>query len=145
MPASELLLKYGLSLNKGENTMFRKIALFALIGILAVAAYGSAASLGVLGGTIQAGSDTNLKCTEAVGVTGWGLEIDDNTVRNVKIGVPEACFGNALFVQVNGGTPISVDPIDAVVEQVNFPAPFPSPEAITSLNIWIEGPYGLLP
>jgi hypothetical protein len=121
--------------------MFRKIALFALIGILAVAAYGSAAALNVSGGTIQAGSDTDLTCTAAVEVLGWGLEIDSNLVNSVRLGIPSTCEGNALFVKINANPEVEINPIPTIPQEglrVGFSA-MPA-EAVTSVSIWIEGP-----
>jgi hypothetical protein len=61
------------------------VAIFVVAGLFA-AAYGAAAALGVGGGTIQAGSDTDLRCDEdGVRVAGWGLELDDGKVYSVRV------------------------------------------------------------
>lgn len=69
-----------------------------------------AASLTVNGGTIQAGSDTDLQCDEgAVRVDGWMLETDTGMVIGVRIhDIDEACSSNDLFVNItNNGNKIS--------------------------------------
>jgi hypothetical protein len=131
-----------------------------LIGIvvalgIGLATYGAAATVSVNGGTIQAGEDTNLVCTEQANVLGWGLETDDGLVYSVRIGVNDDCVGNAIFVSITEtGTEIasgSLDPIPAggncdpdPAGQVCVRIPFtPQPaEDITDIHIFIEGPGG---
>ncbi len=109
-------------------------------------AYASASALAVDGGTIQAGTDTTLSC-DADGVkANWGLETDDNSVRSVRItGIDSACAGAEMFVAVNGervgtGTIPAPTTEGADVEvKVTFGEPFPTPESIRALKVWIEG------
>jgi hypothetical protein len=102
-------------------------------------AFASASVLSVDGGTVQAGGDTTLSC-DADGVkANWGLETDDNSVRSVRIdGIDASCVGSDLFVSINGAAAKRVT-IDAPSESIAFTAPFPTPESINDLRIWIEG------
>lgn len=115
--------------------------LTALVAGAAVStlAYASAASLSVNGNTIQAGVDTDVRCdTNGVGVD-WGLETDDNTVRNVKVNdIATACAGATMFVSVNNGPTMS-KVIASTTESFSFTSPYPSPESIENIKVWIEG------
>ncbi len=109
-------------------------------------AYASASALAVDGGTIQAGADTTLSCDEDGVKANWGLETDDNSVRSVRItGIDAACAGTEIFVAVNGervgkGTiPAPATAGEDVEFRVQFGSPYPSPESIQALKIWIEG------
>ena len=127
---------------------------FALLAVLALSALavGSAAALGVNGGTIQAGEDLTLVCDpNGVQVLGWGLETDDGKVYSVRIGgIADACQGNALFVKVtDGGVTVAsgtVDPLLAThtgAGQVTVPIPGGYPAVdIDDLHVFIEGPSG---
>jgi hypothetical protein len=125
--------------------MLKKLAILAILIVIAAVAYGAAASLNVSGGAIQYGIDTDLTCDDAVAVTGWGLETDTNLVYYVKIGdIDPACAGNALFVKVlDSGNAVlaqgKVDPIANSEEKINFVAPV-NAESIAQLKVWIEGP-----
>jgi hypothetical protein len=78
--------------------MFRKLALLAVIGVLAVAAYGSAASLGVGSGTIQVGSSTGLSCDPDGVTVNYNVRLD-GVVTSVQVNdIEAACAGNRLFV-----------------------------------------------
>ena len=116
-----------------------------------------AASLGVEGGTIQAGSDTELRCdTNGVRVDGWGLETDDGLVYFVRIhDINAACEGDDMFVNITkdgtkiaGGSatlppdtdtkPVDDDPDSGDLGvKVSF-TPQPA-EDITDIEIFIEG------
>lgn len=105
-----------------------------------------AASLGVNGGAIQAGADSELRCdTDGVQVLGWGLESDTGKVSFVRIGgIDGACAGNDMFVNITsagvkiaggsvtlgstGSATINFTPQDAV--------------SITDIEVYIEGPNG---
>jgi hypothetical protein len=123
---------------------------------VAFAAYGAAATVSVNGGTLQAGNDNNLQCTEQANVLGWGLETDNGMVSFVRIGLNLNCAGNDLFVSItDDGVEVrsgSVQPIPAggncdpdppgqVCVLVPF-APYPA-EDITDIHIFIEGPAGI--
>lgn len=118
-----------------------KKMLTAVLGGTAVAtlAFASASTLTVDGGTIQAGVDSTLYCDVDGVKANWGLETDDNSVRSVRIeGIDEACVGAEMFVKVNDqarqNTTIAGDEAT-----FSFNAPYPSPESIESIRIWIEG------
>ena len=115
-----------------------------------------AASLSVEGGTIQAGSDTDLRCdTTGVRVDGWGLETDDGLVYNVRIhDIDAACAGDDLFVNITKwGTKIaggSAEPIpadgavgdnDPDLNELGVKVSFTPQLAkdITDIEIFIEG------
>ena len=102
-------------------------------------AFASASVLNVDGGTIQAGQDTTLSC-DADGVkANWGLETDDNSVRSVRISdIADACVGADMFVSVNG-QPAKKVTIAGDQASFAFTAPYPSPESINDIKIWIEG------
>jgi hypothetical protein len=138
--------------------MKRTLLVFLLAGAMMAAAYGSAATLNVNGGTIQAGEDLSLTCTSSANVLGWGLEagVNDDAVTSVRIAVANNCVGNAIFVDIttndNNATATasgSLDPIPAagnctgapagsVCVRVTFPAI--EPEDLTDIHIWLEGP-----
>ncbi len=126
-----------------------------------------AASLDVNGGTIQAGSDTDLQCDEdGIDVVGWMLETDDGLVYGVRIhNIDPACIGNDLFVNITGtGTPIvpnttiiaqgsATIPPDTNAAPDNDPDsgqvgvkvhlnPDPAAVDITDIEVFIEGPSG---
>ena len=109
-------------------------------------AYASASVLKVDGGTIQAGADSTLSC-DADGVkANWGLETDDNSVQSVRIsGISADCAGTEIFVAVNGervgkGTiPAPTTAGEDVQFKVTFGEPFPTPESIENVKVWIEG------
>ncbi len=126
--------------------MLRKIAVLAVLVVVIAAAFASAATLNVSGGTIQAGMDQSVYCDlDGVFVLGWGLETDVNTVSFVRIGgIDGACYGNTMFVSVldGGGSVIasgSVDPIASGTHVINFTGTLPAPEAIETIRVWIEG------
>jgi hypothetical protein len=106
---------------------------------VATLAYASASALIVDGGTVQSGVDTTLAC-DADGVkANWGLETDDNSVRFVRItGIDAACAGSDMFVKVNDGKTTKVA-ITGDQVSVPFASPYPTPESIDSIRIWIEG------
>ncbi len=128
-----------------------------------------AASLSVEGGTIQAGSDTDLQCDDGgVDVDGWGLETDDGLVYFVRIhNIDPACSSNDLFVNITGtGTPIVANtniiaqgsshiPDDGAVTDPKDNDPDPNEIGvkvslnppvkavdITDIEVFIEGPNG---
>jgi hypothetical protein len=75
-----------------------------LVIVLAATAYGAAAALGVGGGVIQSGGDSDLTCDgDGVKVAGWGFETDTNKVSFVRVtDIAAACEGKALGVRVDG-------------------------------------------
>lgn len=113
-------------------------ALLAGAAVFSIA-FASAALLEVRGETIQAGVDADVTC-DANGVdANWGLERDDNTVRNVRISdIDPACAGADMFVQVDGKN-LGSTTIDSTSESFAFSSPFPAPETINTLRVWIEG------
>lgn len=123
--------------------MRRSLSLLALAALTALAV-GSAAALGVDGGTIQAGVDGDLACdANGVHVSGWGLEADDGTVRSVSIGdIDASCFGSALFVRIFDGGDVligqgGVEPVSTA--EVSIPLPGqPQASAIESIHVFIE-------
>ncbi len=95
--------------------MSRIIGILAVVGILAAAVFASAAALPVDGGTIQAGEDTDLACTDmGVYVPAWGL----NTLAGEYEGVEyvwiapagdlnsfiAACNGAKIYARVSDGS-----------------------------------------
>jgi len=147
-----LLLAFGHPVWAAEHLTMRRHIMLRILGILAVVAvlgsamFASAAGLNVFGGTIQAGADATLFCTESAYVGGWGLETDDNTVRSVRIeGINGACVDNEMFVKVyNGATKIfeGKTVIGGTTASFSFPSPYLAPENITGIKIWVEGPNG---
>ncbi|HLF61354.1 MAG TPA: hypothetical protein VI980_09270 [Acidimicrobiia bacterium] len=130
----------------------RRTFAFLAVGALTALAIGSAATLAVNGGAIQAGEDLTLFCDpDGVQVRGWGLETNDGLVYFVRIGgIADACQGNAIFVRVTDGGVLvasgSVDPLTAAhtgAGQVVVPIPGGYPAAnINDLHVFIEGPNG---
>jgi len=95
--------------------MSRIIGILAVVGILAAAVFASAAALPVDGGTIQAGEDTDVACTDmGVYVPAWGL----NTLAGEYEGVEyvwiapagdlnsfiAACNGAKIYARVSDGS-----------------------------------------
>jgi hypothetical protein len=127
-----------------------------LVGVTVFGAvFALAASLGVSGGAIQAGSDTELRCdTDGVQVLGWGLETDDGKVYNVRIGgVDTACVGDDLFVVVthegtalaDGKATIASASATITLTELGSSNTTPKPvkaEDITDIEVFIEGPNG---
>jgi len=105
-------------------------------------AFASAAALGVNGNVIQAGVDSDLAC-DLNGVNAdWGLETSDNTVRYVKIvDIDPLCNGAEAFAKINEVSGDALGPVTIANGEArfNFTSPFPTPESITSLRVWIEG------
>lgn len=114
--------------------------------------WGVAATVGVQGGTIQAGVDQTLYCdSDGVQVLGWGLETDDNTVRYVRLaGIDTNCQSNDIFVRVekadgtklfdSGAVHLDSSNTDPNQLKLNFPSPYLNPADIDVLRVWIEGP-----
>jgi hypothetical protein len=122
------------------------VALVAAAAVFALA-FGSAATLSVDGGAIQAGVDANLTCTAAADVLGWGLETDTGLVNFVRIDVPATCDGNEMFVSITSyGTEIASGNVtlpnlhSAGGHIVHF-SPQPAAD-ITDIEVFIEGPNG---
>ncbi len=127
----------------------RRLLAFLAVGALTALAIGSAAALGVNGGTIQAGVDADLTCDDTIAVAGWGFESDTGLVHNVRIGgISAACVGHSLFVNVtaggatySGSIPVlsasQVDTGSPGTATVSF-TPRP-PEDITAIHVVIEG------
>lgn len=115
--------------------------LTAVLGATAVAslAFASASVLTVDGGTVQAGVASSLSCDGVK--ANWGLETTDNTVRSVRIsGIDPACEGAEMWVRTNTmseAAKVELDGSDQAT--VRFTAPFPAPESLESVRIWIEG------
>lgn len=109
-------------------------------------AYASASALAVDGGTIQAGADTTT-CDDDGVKANWGLETDSNSVQFVRIeGIDAACAGAEVFVAVNGErvgdatvVPAPETAGDDVQVRVSLGEPYPTPESIRNVKIWIEG------
>ena len=126
--------------------MKRLIIALLVGGALFGTVFGLAASLGVNGGAIQAGSDTELRCdTDGVQVLGWGLETDDGKVYFVRIGgIASTCISNDLFVNItNAGVKIGEGSahIDAAEVKVTLKTPVKAAD-ITDIEVFIEGPNG---
>lgn len=118
--------------------MKRVITALAGGAVVATVAYASASALNLDGGVIQAGSDSVACDTNGVKAN-WGLETDDNSVRSVRIdGIDANCAGADLFVSVNGAAAKKVA-ITGTSASVAFPTPYPSPESIQFVKVWIEG------
>lgn len=127
----------------------RRLLAFLAVGALTAMAIGSAAALGVNGGTIQAGVDSELTCDDAIAVAGWGFEADTGLVYNVRIGgISAACAGHSLFVNVTAGGATysgSIESLAATQVETGSPGtatvaftPRP-PEDITAIHVVIEG------
>lgn len=114
-------------------------------GVVFGAVAGSAAALGTDGGVIQQGVDSTLACdTDGVYVAGWGLETDDSTVRNIRIGgIDPACVGAKVFLKVDRTSLASnVDPkvsltVANVTENFAF-TPFLPVADIAGLEVFIQ-------
>lgn len=116
-------------------------ALLAGAAVFSIA-FASAATLGVNGNVIQAGVDGDLRCDPDGVNANWGLETSDNTVRYVKIvDIHPDCNGADLYLKVNESAGDAAGPIQIVNGEAryNFSSPYPSPESISSLRVWIEG------
>jgi len=134
----------------------KRFVIAALVGTMVFGAvFGLAASLSVDGGTIQAGSDTDLTCDDSgVRVDGWGLETDDGLVYFVRIhDIAPACTGADMFVNITsnnvkiagGSATIPADGFAADDDpdggQVGVKISFPpqSAASITDIEVFIEG------
>jgi hypothetical protein len=105
-------------------------------------AFASAAALGVNGNTIQAGVDTDLACDDDGVNANWGLETTDNSVRYVTIvDIDPSCNGQDAFVKINEASGDALGPVTIAdgKAKFNFASPYPTPESIVSLRVWIEG------
>jgi hypothetical protein len=114
----------------------------AVLGGTAVAslAFASASMLTVDGGTIQAGQDGSLYCDTDGVKANWGLETGDNSVRSVRIdGIDSACAGAEMFVSVDGAEAKKVLLTASGEASVSFTSPYPTPESLETIKIWIEG------
>lgn len=107
--------------------------------VVATLAFASASALQVDGGTLQFGQD-GVTC-DADGVkANWGLETGTNDVRSVRItGIDPSCKGAEMFIKVDDRPHLKMVLTDAESQSVDFPAPFPAPDAIHGVRIWIEG------
>ena len=115
-------------------------------GLVFGAVFGLAAALNVSGGTIQAGSDSDLACDEdGVRVLEWNLDTNTGLVSSVRIGgIDEGCQqgDTDLFVilthygfKLVGGR---YDNLDS--EEVTVPLDFPMGAwHITDIELFIEG------
>lgn len=141
----------------------KRIIVALLAGAMVFGAvFAVAATLDVAGGTIQAGSDSDLRCDEdGVRVDGWLLETDTGMVNKVRVHDIDAdCSSNDLFVNVTKwGTKIaecrtaagpgmhipadtSVDDNDLDGGEVGVKCPLVPPVKavdITDVEIFIEG------
>lgn len=116
-------------------------ALLAGAAVFSIA-FASAAALGVNGNVIQAGVDNDLQCDTNGVNADWGLETSDNTVRYVKIvDIDPLCNGEDAFVKINNEAGDARGPVTIVGGEArfNFSAPYPTPESLESLRVWIEG------
>jgi len=131
------------------------VAIMAGAMVFAVA-FAAAATLNVNGGTIQAGEDNSVTCTDTASVAGWGYEADDGMVYNVRIFVANDCAGNDMFVTVTGAGDTTLDnsgavaltdpgnctaPGGSICTRVQFDSPL-APADIEDIHIVIEGPGG---
>ena len=118
---------------------FKRI-LIALAAGAAVATTGfaSASVLGVDAGTIQYGSG-KVTCDGNGVDLNYGLETEDNTVRNIRVvDIDPLCDGATLFMKVDWGT-VRQAVISGGTANVVFPAPYLNPANINDVAIWIEG------
>ena len=105
-------------------------------------AFASAATLGVNGNVIQAGVDGDVRCDTDGVDTAYGLETTDNTVRYVRIeNIDPACNGADAFLKVNESAGDALGPVVIADGKAtfSFSAPYPTPESISSIRVWIEG------
>lgn len=130
------------------------IALIAGTAVFAVA-FAAAATLSVNGGTIQAGSDDSVVCTNSANVDGWGLETDTGLVGYVRLLYYPGCAGNDMFVTItHNGTPVAdaKTTLDNTGSTGNLtltalgagnttPTPVLATD-ITDIHVFIEGPVG---
>ncbi|HET8570520.1 MAG TPA: hypothetical protein VFN14_01370 [Candidatus Limnocylindria bacterium] len=117
------------------------LALIAGATVFTVA-FASAATLSVNGNVIQAGVDGNVQCDTDGVDTAYGLETSDNTVRYVRIeNIDPACNGADAFLKVNEATGDAMGPVTIADGKAtfHFSSPYPSPESISSIRVWIEG------
>jgi hypothetical protein len=128
--------------------MKRVLLALLVAGVLFAAVYASAAHVDVLGGVIQEGIDTDLTCTDAIQVAGWGLETDDDAVYFVRFEpLPAECAKVDVFVEVlgPGGALLAEGDTDGDPNapktgdywKVYFPAV--NPESVGRLHVYIEG------
>jgi hypothetical protein len=124
------------------------VALLAGAAVFAVA-FGAAATLGVEGGTIQAGVDSSLYCdNDGVQVEGWGLETDTGMVSFVRLGGIDAdCENNDIFVRISdAGGGLFPGTFSATIAPSggSVMVPFSPLDAsrIEDIHVWIEGPNG---
>ena len=128
--------------------MKRIIVALAAGSMVFAVAFGAAATLGVTGGTIQAGVDSTLYCdNDGVQVLGWGLETDDGKVYSVRLGNVDAdCVGNDIFVRISNGAGTLIGPaFSATIAGSTVTVPFsPALDAsvIEDIHVYIEGPVG---
>ena len=136
----------------------KRIMLALLVGGMVFGGvFAMAAALDVDGGTIQAGSDVELRCdANGVNVDGWALESDTGLVNGVRIlNIDAACSGDDMFVKItHDGTIIAegkVQPIpndgdatdkDPDVGEVGVQISFSPQDAgyINDITVYIEGP-----
>jgi hypothetical protein len=116
----------------------RTLAAIGVAGVVGTVGFASASALGVNGGIIQYGQ-SGVSC-DADGVNlNWGLETDDNSVRNVRVvDIDQACNGAELFVKINNGATKHVT-IGNGQANIPFTAPYPGPDSIHDVKVWIEG------
>jgi hypothetical protein len=86
---------------------FRLFAGFAVGGMLLSAGLGSAAGLGVLGGTLQEGVDSELTCTTNVSLTWLNTVGDASAVEEVAINADASCDGDTAYVSTEDGSDCS--------------------------------------
>ena len=115
----------------------------AVLGGTAVAslAFASASTLTVNGAALQVGADDTLVC-DSNGVTAnWGLETTDNSVRSVRVtDISSDCSGAEMFIKTNLMDEAEMVELNGSGEAtLRFDAPYPTPESINAVRIWIEG------
>jgi hypothetical protein len=148
--------------------MLRKLALLAVIGVLASLAFASAAWMPVNGGTIAAGEDYSLLCApDGISVLAYGLNTLDNGFEGVEYITfappPSACAGARLMARVElydgtqlyssgtaagysfvtiGTTTLTPDGGYRLYIQDGQPGPlaYPLAEDIAGIKVWLEGP-----
>jgi hypothetical protein len=139
--------------------MVRNLAILSVLVVILAAAFGSAAALGVTGGSIQAGEDMTLTCAAAASVAGWGLETSSGQVHNVRFSpLPAECNGNNLFIRVFDESGVAIARGNTVLDSSNtnsYRVAFRTlsgggggseitldASTIGGLKVWIEGPNG---